>query len=865
MAGKIIEIIVLIAGLLLTAVIVVAIPMKSYNEYKDYLVAIEKQNEENKQAQIKPVLESIDVELKEGVRYFANDMAEARAEHFIVTANYTKGEEAYSEPVEEDKFTVKTASDFYSVGGEVTITYRNKSVTVKVELEPVVLESISVATAPYVLKYAAGSTFDASGMVINAVYNDGSTKTLNADQYVVDTTTPLTVADKKVTVSYKVGEITKTVDIEIGVSETLDDGAVKSIAIVGDAIVNAGAYITSASMEVNAIYESGNRKALSADEYTISGTADAVQFGKTYEITVTYNEDPTKTAKADVVVRQTVQGEDGVIVGGSTKTETEYVVIDGVITETTNSVTFAGNFSKSVLNGEEASLTLSIVSAADTIGNITMRCSNSYNVYANGVDKMGGYMMQPLQINTILDLTVNGVEVQVPATVILKGCGPYESYAPLYGIYYEFTFEDVQLYAGNNDVKFNFKKSTIGATNCWGESPSTLNIDYVHFDTVGSEIPDNYTVSGIEITGMTTAEYGMNIADFKANAVGIIEGGKKVAISNDMYSVAISGGKEGATTFGFGTYTVTVSLVSNPDIKATKEFVIEEFESFEVLHAGVELDGDKVYYVFTGSCTVYKPEDIVFFDGTAKFDYTTEIANGEFVLKVDVTNLAAGTIYPHMKVGGVNYDNGGANANGDVRGRGLKYTEGQGVVFGGKSYTIKTAYSMPTLVIAEVSGYVAVINNSYTSDKALLGEYRYGSEGVTVTGGSKSKDSEYVNGIGGMDKKDATVTYTFNVSADGKVDFVWNIAGNYWNGSGNDGIKNAADHIKVTIDGKEVSFNGIELPAGTGTATQIWWNLQQIVINNVALTAGTHTFTCTILNDGSGLNIGAMNIYFASN
>ena len=125
MAGKIIEIIVLIAGLLLTAVIVVAIPMKSYNEYKDYLAAIEQQNEENKQAQIKPVLESITAELKEGVRYFANDMAEARAEHFIVTANYTKGEESYSELVEEDKFIVKTAADFYSVGGEVTITFKN--------------------------------------------------------------------------------------------------------------------------------------------------------------------------------------------------------------------------------------------------------------------------------------------------------------------------------------------------------------------------------------------------------------------------------------------------------------------------------------------------------------------------------------------------------------------------------------------------------------------------------------------------------------------------------------------------------------------------------------------------------------------
>ena len=235
MAGKIIEIIVLIAGLLLTAVIVVAIPMNSYNNYKEYLAAIEQQNEENKQAQIKPVLESITAELKEGVRYFANDMAEARAEHFIVTANYTKGEESYSELVEEDKFIVKTAADFYSVGGEVTITFKNASTTVEIELEPVVIESISVASAPYVVKYAAGSTFDASGMVINAVYNDGSVKTLTADQYVVDTTTALTTSDKKVTVSYQVGDVVKTVDIAISVSDTLDDGEVESIVIVGDA------------------------------------------------------------------------------------------------------------------------------------------------------------------------------------------------------------------------------------------------------------------------------------------------------------------------------------------------------------------------------------------------------------------------------------------------------------------------------------------------------------------------------------------------------------------------------------------------------------------------------------------------------
>lgn len=863
MAGKIIEIIVLIAGLLLTAVIVVAIPMNSYNDYKEYLAAIEQQNEENKQAQIKPVLESITAELKEGVRYFANDMAEARAEHFIVIANYTKGEESYSEPVEEDKFSVKTAADFYSVGGEVTITFKNASATVNVELEPVVIESISVASAPYVVKYAAGSTFDASGMVINAVYNDGSVKTLTAEQYVVDTTTALTTSDNKVTVSYQVGDVVKTVDIAISVSETLDDGDVESIVIVGDAIVNAGNYITSASVEVNAIYESGNRKALTADEYTISGTADAIEFGKTYELTVTYKADTAKTAKTNVVVRQTVQGEDGVIVGGAKKAEIEYQVIDGVITETENKVTFAGNFSKSVLNGAEASLTLTIVSATEAIGDITMRCSNSYNVYANGVNSDGGYMMMPLQINTILDLTVNGNVVAVPATVILKGCGPYETYAPLYGIYYEFTFEDVQLYAGINEVKFNFKRSTVGATNCWGESPSTLNIDYVNFDTVGNAIPENYTVSGLEITGMTAAEHGMNISDIKASAVGVIDGGQKIAIPDDSYTVTVSGGKEGATTIGFGTYTVTVALVSNPSIKASKEFTIEEFESFVVLNAGVQVEGDKVYYVFSGDCTVYTAEDIVFFDGVKEFKYTTEVADGKFVLKVDVTDMELGTIYPHIRIGGTNYEN-GANANGDVRDNGLTFIEGQCVSLNGKIYTIKTQYSMPTLVITEGTIYSAKVDNSFVSDKTLIGSYVYGSEGVATSG--SNKNSEYAGGIGNMDKANAYVTYTFTTTADGKVDFVWDIAGSYYKNKTNVGIEDAGAHMIVQIDGKTINFNGIALPAGDSSSTAtLWWNVQQVVIKDVELAAGTHTFTCTILTEGSGLNVGAMEIYFAVN
>jgi hypothetical protein len=867
MAGKIIEIIVLLLGLLITAAIVVKIPLDSYNEYKDYLAQIEEQKKENEQAAIKPELESITVELKDGIRYFANDLASPMAEHFTVTANYVKGEEKYSEEVEAGKFDINAPVDFYSKGGIVKITFKGISESLEFKLEPVVIENIVIASNPYVTKYGVGNTFDATGMTVKAVYNDGSSKVLTADEYSVDTSKALTINDKEIVVSYTIGEITKTAKVAIAVSETIDDGGVKEIVVVDKATVNAGDVLTKAKVKVNAIYESGNRKALAASEFDIVGSTENVKFGKSYEITLVYKADTSISVKTDVVVLQTVQGENGEIAGGKKNTETEYVVVDGVLTKTSNKVSFAGNFDKAVNGGEDAYVILNFNSESKTQGSIIMRCSNSYCCFVNGTNENDGYIMQPLQINTVLDLTINGREVQIPASVVLKGCGPDANYAPLYGVYYEVTIDNVEFDAGVNIVKFNFKKSTAGAVNAWGDTLGTMNIDYVTLATTGDDIPENYTISGIEIANMSTAEYGMNIADFKVNAVGIIEGGKEISISDDMYNVVISGGKEGATTFGFGTYTVTVSLVSNPSITASKEFVIAEFASFEVLHAGVVLEGDKVYYVFTGTSTGYKKEDIVFFDESKKFDYTVEVADGKFVLKVDATNLAEGTVYPHLKIANVNYDNGGANTNGDVLGRGLTYTEGEGIVIGGKSYIIKTEYSMPTLVIAKTTGNIAVINSNYTSDKTLLGSYSYGSKGVTVSGGSKSKDNEYVGGIGGMDQKNYYVTYTFTLSKAGKVDFLWNIAGNYYNYStkGNKGLTNAADHIKVTLDGKEISFAGIALPAGSGTPAEIWWNLQQIVISDVSLSAGTHTFTCTILNDGSGLNIGSMEIYHKAN
>ena len=142
--GRIIEIVVLIAGILLTAAIVVAIPLKSYHEHAAYLERLI----ELSKPEPKPVLESITVGLKEGVQYFKNDLAEPKPEDFLVVANYTLEGEPYSEELNVGQFSFTVENDFYSVGGDIKITFKNKSEILHVDLIPVKIETLSVTQNP---------------------------------------------------------------------------------------------------------------------------------------------------------------------------------------------------------------------------------------------------------------------------------------------------------------------------------------------------------------------------------------------------------------------------------------------------------------------------------------------------------------------------------------------------------------------------------------------------------------------------------------------------------------------------------------------------------------------------------------------
>jgi len=859
MNGRIIEISVLIASFLVVVGVMIAAPLTSYNDYKEYLAQIE----ESKKPVPKPVLESISIQLKEGVKYFANDMAKADNDDFIVYANYTiEGGDPYSEELAEDQFTVSTAVDFYSVGGEITVSFKGKTAAVSIELIPVQVEKIELVSTPYVVKYQAGTNFNPDGMVLLATYNDGTTKKLTAG-YEVDVEKALTTADKSMTVSYTEGGTTKTASVPITVTETFDDGNVIAMFIEGDAVVQSGSVLANAVMNVSAVYESGNRKPLSRTDYIIAGENTIAKLGKSYKVTLSYNNNPSIELVTDVVVRNTVQGENCTIVGGTTKTEAEYVVTDGNIVASGKNVTFAGDFAKSVLNGSEGSISFSFTSESETLGNITMRCGNSYCCFVNGTDKNDGYIMRPLQINNILDLYVNGKLVAIPASVVLKGCGPNSGYAPLFGIYYEFTFEDIELNPGVNTVKLMFKKSANGAVNCWGESPSTLNIDYINVDAVGNEIPDDYVIESLEISPNYNLKVGQSYSAVKPDVIATLTNGTRIFAPVNALKYELVGSNPGETVTKYDKYTLTVSLISNPAVSAVKEF---ELVGIKVLTAGLESVNGKINYVFTGNSYGYVAADLVFFSDEKTYTTATTFDGNSFTMKIDVTNLKAGTIiYPHLKVKGNMYYNGGANKNGDIRGTDLVFTEGQSIMYNGQTYTIRREYEMPVLVIP---AYSARVDAKFDSDKTLLwatDTFKYGDSEV-ATNGTEDKTNAS-GGIGNLDKSDKYITYTFTVDKDGVADFVWNIAGSKWNSStgSNDGINNLGAYVAVTIDGKPVILDGIVLPAGSGDAKAIWWNLQKVVIENVELSAGTHTFTVDILTSNGGINVASLELHFKEN
>lgn len=563
--AKIIERIAVIAFCCVIALTAGIIPIASYSSHKAYVDRI---NANKPKPVLKAQLVSIDAKLKDGVEYFANNKAQVRAEDIAVTANFEKGDEKYSEEVPSDKFAFEVNDRFAFDGGNITVTYRTKQTTIPVTLTAVKLQSLSVLTKPYRVYYKTGSKFNPDGLTVNAVYNDGSVTVVGKDALSYDADKVLAKTDKSVTVSYAEKDITKTLEVPVTVSDEVIDGKVKKLIVTDYAYVLDGELLSTATASLLGEYESGNTLALSPENYTIEARTERASIGRKYTVKAVYNEDSTVEATIPAIVRKHIEGEDGTFIGsGKAKTETEYFVVDGQFVSG-DSITFAGGFGEAVRNNKESSVLFTYEADGSGFADMTLRCANG-----NRRHDENGYYMTALQVNTVLDIYVNGKIYEMNDDVILAGVDvKSHNFVPCYNVYNTFVCPNVPVQAGTNVIKFSFKTSTKGETTDDGVSPSEFNIDYFNIDCKGSDLPAASEIEKLEI-GEFDRNSGVKVSEISPKIFAVYKNGLKVVLAKEDYDLAITGDGIENGKLKAGKFTVKVTMKAD-----TSKIVSEEYE-----------------------------------------------------------------------------------------------------------------------------------------------------------------------------------------------------------------------------------------------------------------------------------------------
>ena len=243
--------------------------------------------------------------------------------------NYTVGEDFSTDGMEVTAVysdsTTKVVTNYSVTNGDnlqagqtsVTISYTEGDITKTVEqaitvtepAAPVILESIAITKAPDQVEYTVGQNFSTKGMEVTATYSDASTGLVS--NYTVTNGDNLQAGQTSVTISYTEGDITKTAEQAITVTEPAEPVTLENIAITKapDRIeYTEGESFAAEGMEITATYSDGSTRVVTG--YTVTNGSN-LQAGQT-SVTISYTEGGiTKTAEQAITVNE--QAEDAVL------------------------------------------------------------------------------------------------------------------------------------------------------------------------------------------------------------------------------------------------------------------------------------------------------------------------------------------------------------------------------------------------------------------------------------------------------------------------------------------------------------------------------------------------------------------------
>ena len=265
-----------------------------------------------------------------------------------INAGYVKLGYGLLSTVDSDSITLQryTAS---GESGEATVVERKD------------VESIAITTPPDKISYTAGQSFNPTGMVVTAYFDDDSSEQVS--NYTYSPTGALTTADAQITVSY--GGKTTTQAISVADTELVVTGI--AITTAPDKIsYTAGQSFDPTGLVVTAYYDDGSNAEVSTYTYSPTGALTTA----TSQITVSYL---TFTATQTISVTEASTSDSQVFFGTDMHQSTANLtnILKAVAQDTTpDAVALSGDFNNNGTAG--TAYNSSVINSAITAAGLTL-------------------------------------------------------------------------------------------------------------------------------------------------------------------------------------------------------------------------------------------------------------------------------------------------------------------------------------------------------------------------------------------------------------------------------------------------------------------------------------------------------------
>lgn len=346
----------------------------------------------------------------------------------------------------------------------ITVSYTDeaeKTYTAELNISVKEMTGIEITTAPTKTEYANGQPFDPTGMVVSAVYNDGSKTAVSG--YTWSPEGGLPVGTTEVTISYN--GFTAKQSVTVTGEEVLSH---ISISGVPDTAVSVGGELPSISekdITVTAHYFSGKTEVLSSDSYDLTISTGKAAIGSA--VVATLKNDPAVKAVMPFNVSTEINITDGMITGNKNyRADAAWAV--------------GAKYNDFVQNcmGDSV-ITFTFDSATESYAELTLTGASGWVKVYDNLPKVLGDM----EAAVMFDLEVNGEIVAINPDAKFTG-GEYETASNNnLAVWSDAVLARVKLNAGSNTVKLLFKDYVYTNGNA-DQSKASPNLDYLTVTSV---------------------------------------------------------------------------------------------------------------------------------------------------------------------------------------------------------------------------------------------------------------------------------------------------------------------------------------------------------------------------------------------